>query len=978
MRTAVFGFFFLSGASGLLYQVAWIRTAGTVMGNTTHAIGTVVGVFMGGLALGAWLGGRAADRRSGARLLSLYGKLEAAIAGTALLVPLLLSGSEPLYRGLWGALENAPVVYGLLRALLVAVVLIVPTTLMGATLPVLARYFSSSPETADRDAGRAYAVNTLGAVAGTLAAGFWLVPDLGLRATTLLAAAINLAIGAASILLARGKEGGDAPPAAAPPPLPRLALAVAALSGFTSLVYEVAWTRSLVLSLGSTVYAFTLTLTVFILGLALGSAAVTLFRARANGLMLAALQLAIGVVALVLVPRLGDLPLDLAPKLEGVRKDFGSLLRTQAWVIGSSILLPTFLMGAVFPVTCRLALEGGSGVGRSVGGVYTANTLGCIAGSVGASFLFIPLLGLSGAIVGAAAMNFALSAYLLFREPRARLLAAVPAVAIAVGFLLPRWDPKVMASGAFLYGSADARSAQREGQDLRTYLDEDSKLLGQYWDSYGLVTVHELRNGTLTMRVNGKTDASTGPSDRANMAFVGHLPMLHHPAPKRAMLIGLGAGLTLKAMASHPVDRVDCVDISSAVVRAADQFREATGDVLHRPNVRIVVGDGRNALRFGREPYDVIVSQPSNLWISGMANLFTREFFREAGARLAPGGVFGQWVHAYWLSTADLQEVIRTFSEVFPHGSVWEIFPGSDYILLGTNGPARLPLAGLEARLAKTGALAEYLDAPLAPSLLGHLIADNASIRALVGEGPVTTDDLCAIEYRAPRSLHRDSRPETLRWFEAARNNRAETLLYDGAEGVSARRDRRKAVAEAVKLFAEEQPVLAMKTLPRDASDPRTKVFIDHVSDALLALAYRRLDASRDPSGAAEAFLLVPPSSARHSEAQVQLGGLALEARDLEAARRSFRIARESDPKSFGAAVGLAQIHEARREFEPALDLWREAVALRPDSVPARFQLAFCLSRLGRTEEARTECRRVLELDPGNARASRLLADLGR
>src|SRR5437016_6838676 len=187
MRALVLAFFFVSGFCGLLYEVVWIRTAGTVIGNTTHAVGTVVGVFMGGLALGGCWGGRQADRRSGGALLALYGLLEGGVALFAVAVPLLIAAAEPIFRVLWSALAGAPVAYGALRALLVGVILLPPTTLMGATLPILARFLSSSIDAAGREAGRAYAINTLGGVIGTVAAGFWLIPDLGLRATTFLA-----------------------------------------------------------------------------------------------------------------------------------------------------------------------------------------------------------------------------------------------------------------------------------------------------------------------------------------------------------------------------------------------------------------------------------------------------------------------------------------------------------------------------------------------------------------------------------------------------------------------------------------------------------------------------------------------------------------------------------------------------------------------------------------------------------------------
>src|SRR5262245_5891594 len=314
MRALVLVFFFVSGVCGLLYEVVWIRVAGTVIGNTTFAIGTVVGVFMGGLAIGAWAGGRAADRRSGAALLRLYGLLEGGIAISAAAVPFLLTASEPVFKLLWNSVGDILPLYAALRVVLMGLVLAVPTTLMGATLPVLTRFLSDSSLAAAGEAGRAYAINTFGGVAGTLVSGLWLIPTLGLRATTWVAVALNVAIAAAAVALARGKSGAIEPVLAPEPPPRRLALAVSALSGFASLIYEVAWTRSLVLSLGSTVYAFTLILTAFILGLAVGSAISSrlVHRAKDPGTALAAIQALIGLIAVALLPYLGNLPLRMA------------------------------------------------------------------------------------------------------------------------------------------------------------------------------------------------------------------------------------------------------------------------------------------------------------------------------------------------------------------------------------------------------------------------------------------------------------------------------------------------------------------------------------------------------------------------------------------------------------------------------------------------------------------------------------------
>jgi spermidine synthase len=981
-RTLVLAFFFASGLCGLLYEVVWVRAAATVIGSTTYAVGTVVAVYMAGLALGAWRGGRAADRRSGASLLRLYGLLEAGVAVSALAVPPLLDLSTPLFRLLWNFAGEVAPLYATLRLLLVALLLIVPTTLMGATLPVLSRFLASSIAAAPREAGRAYAVNTLGGVAGTLAAGFILVPGLGLRATTLGAALLNLAIAGAALLLARSASAELLPETREDAPPRRPALAVAALSGFAALVYEVAWTRSLVLSFGSTVYAFTLILAAFILGLALGSGAMALLEARFRRAetALGGVQVAIGVLALGLLPFLGDLPLRVAATLERLRERPGDLLWAEAGILGLLVLVPSLFMGAVFPLACRMAGGSDRAVGRSVGAVYTWNTIGAIAGSLAASFLFVPWIGLDASIRAAATLNLVLAGLLLLSGP-ARLRPAVllPAAAAAAAWLLPAWNPKILSSGLYLYGSMEGRGAREKGVDLRSHLERDTDLLGQYWDAYGLVTVHRRHDGVISMRVNGKADASTGPIDTANMLYVAHLPLLHHPAPRRALLIGLGGGLTLGAMERHPLERIDCVEISRAVVRGQAHFREAVGDVLGDPRARLILGDGRNVLLFGREPYDVIISQPSNLWVSGMANLFTRDFFEEASRRLSPGGLFGQWIHAYRLSVHDFRDVVRTFAAVFPQGGLWEVFPGSDYVLIGSRDALPLEAGALAERIAKTKALEEYLGPDPVVGLLGHLVADASRVRSSAGPGRIITDDRCSIEYTAPRALSRDTSREVLDWLSLLRRETpALPAGMDGARAAAAarRRQARAALAEAVALRSEGHQPRALALFARERAelhvDPRTRAFLDRASAEIVESAQKWRDEGR-AKGAIVALRQVPRESSHYAAAQAELGDLHHEAGAIAEARAAFEEASRADPRSFPAAVGLAQILEVEGRFAAAAERYRDALAIRGDSAPAHAALASCLSRAGRAEEALQAARRALEIDPGNERARGIL-----
>lgn len=791
MHVAALALFFTSGFCGLLYEVVWIRAAGTVLGNTTHATGTVVAVYMAGLALGARLGGSWADRRSPRRGIVLYGALELGTAAAAMLVPFLLKAAEPLVGWGYRFLGEGHPAFLFLRAGTVALILFPPTLLMGATLPALARFLAAGTPDPARPTARAYAINTLGGAAGTLAAGFLLVPSLGLRATTWVAVALNLAVAAAAFALARCRGGSDpaeargfgAESALPEKPVPLAARLLVALGGAAALIYEIAWTRALVLSLGSTVYAFTLILTAFILGLAAGSAAAARLLPRVRdprpGLALA--QAGTGLSAILLLPFLGDAPVRVGSLLTRFGRDFERTLALEAAAVGCFVFIPTLFMGAAFPLACRWAGLSERGLGRAVGSLLAWNTSGSIAGTLLASFALVPALGLDATITAAASVNFAAGAALFMTpRPRWRLAAAAAALALPLAWALPRWDVGTLSTGAHLYG-----------------LRFRGEVLAHAWDAYGLATVHRDSRAHLLLKVNGKTDGSTAPEDMATQRLLGHLPLLHHPRPRRVFVIGLGLGVTAAAVARHPVERLDVVELSPAVARLAGCFREANENVLGDPRTRLHVGDGRTAVRFGREFYDVLISEPSNLWISGMAGLFTRDFLGEARRRLAPGGLACLWVHAYRLDPEDFRCVVRTFFHVFEHGSLWEVTPGGDYLLMGSPDPVGRPLSLLRARLAETR-LDGHFTEPTPAAFLEGLLAAAPAARGFAGPGPLLTDDRCILEYTAPKAIHRESGTRTLALLDALRRAPAERELYegDGLEEIARRRELRRRGAE--------------------------------------------------------------------------------------------------------------------------------------------------------------------------------------
>ncbi len=778
-------FFFGSGFAGLVYQVVWTRQAGLLLGNTTAAIGTVVAVFMGGLALGSALAGRWAARNAmqPARLLRAYAVLEAAIGALSLVLPFLFRAAEPLHH----ATYESPALFGLMRVTITAAIFLAPATLMGATLPILVQYFARESTGTARTAGRLYAINTAGAAAGTAAAGLALLPAIGLTGATLVAAAINLTIGAWAFSLARRDEPPIAPTTTPPDEQPpSLAIYVLyALSGFAALLFEVTWTRALTLAIGSTAYAFTLVLMAFIGGLAIGAAlaARQVDRIADPGKLFAIVQILIAAMSIGLFLLLRDLPETLVNLYAVMQESFVGLKAVELVVICMFVLVPTILMGTLLPISCRIA-AGAQSSGQAIGRLYAWNTVGCIAGSAVASFALIPHLGLDrtlrvGAIIGAVIGAIATVAFVA--SPKRLRLVGGAAVVIVAALVVPGWDAASMSLGAYVYGPAMERYAAQHHIDLSERIAKEPKPVAVFWDSYALVTIHRDQD-RMAMRINGKIDASTSTVDQATQTLLGQIPMLLHPDPKSALVIGLGSGITLANVASHANVRVDCIELCPAVAQAAELFRDANDDVLHNPRVRLRINDARTHVQYARARYDVITAEPSNLWLSGMANLFTREYFVTARARLNDGGLMAQWLHAYSLPAEDFRAVVRTFMDVFPQTHIWETDPRGDYLLLGWTSEPRIDLDLLTRRLASLQTRPERQACGLADvvSFLGNLVSARPELREMCASAPAITDDHCWIEYTAPRALYRDERAKIVEFLDPARG--APAALFTGGD----------------------------------------------------------------------------------------------------------------------------------------------------------------------------------------------------
>jgi spermidine synthase len=782
---------FFSGATALVYQVVWLRMLTLVFGHTVHAITTVLAAFMAGLAVGSLVMGRRARQVSDP--LAAYAWLEIGIGVYAAALPWLFELGSALYLALGRALGVASGPFAMAQFLIVFLLLFAPTALMGATLPVVSQALGRAGGSPGRLVGALYAINTFGAVFGVAVAGYGLLPAAGNRITLWAAAAVNVLLGVVVLAHVRPRLRleRDAPARGATGARPRPGAATAAaatewragpilaalgVSGAVSMLYELAWTRALALVIGSSTYAFTAMLLSVLLGIAGGSALYARLAVAhpASPATFAALQLGIAAAVSLTVWAFELMPeVYLVALAWSASTAFVRLLQIAISV--GILLVPSLLIGATFPCALAVSSRGVERVAADVGALYAANTLGAIAGVMVTGFALIPSLGVHDSLRLGVAANLLLAVALWVIAPRPRAAAwwagLGAAVALAGVTALARpWDPSVMASGPAIYGTGALRWA---GRDRFARAVRETSVVYYRDGLTGTVSVHR-KADRLFLRINGKTDAGTG-GDMQTQVMLGHLPLLAHPDPRRVLVIGLGSGITPGAVARHPVEALEVVEIEPAVLEASRFFAALHGDVLADPRVRTVLADARAHLLTRPDRYSVIVSEPSNPWISGLAALFSVEFFRLARSRLDPGGIMMQWLQAYDLLPEDLRMVVNTFRTVFPHTSVWGT-AGGDLLLLGRVEPAALDLRSIRSRYEARPRLREDLERVglrAWPNLLGLFRLGEQDTAQLAAGAGLNADDRLPLEFSAPRALYLDT---TARNLELLRSHRTSPL----------------------------------------------------------------------------------------------------------------------------------------------------------------------------------------------------------
>ena len=981
-QATVLVLFFLSGATGLVYEVVWHRMLVLVFGSTAFATATILASFMSGLALGSFCFGRLADRYRDP--LKVYAYLEAGIGVFALLFPVILSGVTAAYVGIYQQFDATFYLFSLLRFILSFLILVIPSFLMGGTLPVLSKLFIREFGRLGAGIGSLYGTNTLGAVVGTFSAGFFFIILFGAKETTYIAAAVNILIAAAAFFWSRfaplqhqdnrsttGSVDNRQPDRQPdrkpyPPYVYFVILGVYGLSGFCALAYEVLWTRVLVFYVHSTTYAFTIMLTSFLLGIALGS---LLFgrlidKSKQQLGLLAAIEVLIGLFAILSIwefRTLDDLMVSLTDRVPSWQM-FVMARYAGAFLI---MFIPTLLMGIAFPLASKIYSQNQERLGRFVGNIYSVNTVGSVLGSIAAGFVMIPLIGITNGIILVASLNLILGIVILLAHPfmgRTAKWAVVAGIAVIIpvaGAAIPTDRPLGLYSRPF--------------RDL----EEGGKVLFYDEGIGATVTVHQLppdpadKQVYKLLEVDGVNVAGTMPTLRLSQKLQGHLPVLLYKAstgkdPRNVFLLGMGTGASSYAATRHRIDRLDVLEIVAAEIDALPFFGELNRDLLSEPKVRIRIDDARNFLLATQEEYDVIESD--TIHPEQNANVFSREYFELARERLSEDGVFSVWLPMYGMSEQTFKILINTLYAAFPHVTVWyaSTQPTRHALLVGSKQKLKIDYGLLQEELAYPPVRESLAEVGLEDvfTVLGSFITDESRLSGYVADSLVSTDNRPYLAYYNPVQKGRFPlmEPKVLQIF-------AQLSL--------------PVLPYVVNMGAAETRI---RTTLENRSQARTHVLRaiahDYGRDYTNSISELENAQALTPDDGKIKNLLELARAKQFADAEkraqpaVTEGARLLKAGRLEDAEAVFRSVLEFHPASAVARYSLATIHYARGELEQATEELLKVLEIDPGSVDARYSLAIVHSKLGEHDQAELLLKEVLRLAPDHQPARTALENL--
>jgi spermidine synthase len=753
--------FFISGACGLVYEVVWLKMLSLVFGVTAIATSTTLASFMAGMALGSFWFGRLTDRSR--RPLLIYALLEIGIGIFAFIMPQIMAALDGLYVFIY---QNVSISYfwlSIIRLLLSFLVLLIPTTLMGGTLPVISRFVTARFSQLGYRVSQLYFINTLGAVVGTFATGFFLIALLGINQSAYLAGTLNLLIAVGVLLLHKFQRpsletvqsvdftqpGAPSPPANAGSysnKMKRLVLWAIGISGFCSLAYEVLWARALIFILDNTAQAFTTMLCAFLFGIAVGSLAVARWLDRSKNLLfwLAMAEILIGLFALLSIPVFGNLGFSLGDSTGNIyyptssQLGWASIRFVRSFLV---MLLPTVLMGMTFPLAIKIYSGNQSTLGKSIGKVYAINTIAGVIGSFGAGFILIPFMGVYRSVMLVAVINTIIGLVLLLSGPilryKRRLLTAFTSGLIFITALAV-----LLSYGKIMFISSIERASlvgvlyynEDVGATVKVYQDA-------FWDK--------------TLSIDGFPVAGTIIRHQDAQKSLGHFPfLLNQQVQPDVNIIGFGAGGSSWAATLYDTKSIDCVELVPAVLEAAEYLPEINHGVMTDSRLNLVQGDGRNYLALTDKTYDIISVDATSPKSAGSGSLYALEFYQACQQHLTENGLMVQWLPYHLMSQDDIKMTARTFQQVFPHSTLWFSFQRHYYVLIGTQQEINVDFQQLRYWMAQPSIQQEL--SPLGINdpydFLSCFIMDERALANYSNSAKLNTDNHPYLEYEPTMS----------------------------------------------------------------------------------------------------------------------------------------------------------------------------------------------------------------------------------
>ncbi len=966
--------FFFSGASALIYQTVWIRKFGLVFGVDVFAASTVLTAFMAGLALGNLLFGKIVDRQKSALKLFIF--LEIGIGLFALLFPITFQWLDSVYVGLYRALPLGFYATQVYRFILAFFFLLVPTTLMGGTLPVITKVFVKKMDSLGWKIGSLYSVNNLGALIGCFLAGFILMRTFGLQNAIFIGAGLNL-INALIVFFLwtfsslEQKQKTQQPvdeKSEAVEPLPtgviRFVLWAFAIEGFTTLAYEVIWTRILLgFSYDKSVYFYTTVILSFIFGLSLGSILIARMTDKRKNLLVlfGAIEVLIGLLAIVLLSVFSSVAEVLNTWRFGYTENWWGSLGREYLLFFLVMIVPTTLMGMTFPIVSKICTPHLKRLGSRIGEIGFLDTVGSIFGAFAGGFILIPLFGVIKAVVFSAVINIVIGLFAVLIHPKTSskfkggFIGATVAVFVVLMMFLPdktyfqHWQTKRLSDRLLYY---------HEGADAT-------------------VAVPQHNDGIKFLSINGSVTAFANYGDTRVHKMLGYLPYFLHDHPKNALVIGLGMGITAQSLMMPEMKQVDCVEINGGVVEAAaGYFAAENGDVLSEDRLNMIIDDGRSYLHMTEKKYDIITSNAVHARLSG--SLYTTEFYEICKERLTENGIMCQWTSTNWLTPQEFASLVTAFQNSFRHTSLWLVNAGH-LLIIGTPEPLSLQMSSLQEKCAhpkvKADLAAYMLDSPEA--LLAHFVADERQLHTLVQNAPMNTDDKPIAEFS--RVVSKMQIPEVILGLIQVKQNPLDLVNFGQlqVDEMTQAKQRIRDYSLAEKYYLEGafsnniygEPFLALNML-RQAIDliPDDYRYREEAASINLAL-------TRQP-GLSEAQLLTHLDNAiGHLEVMVRqhptsafdwnnLGFVYMNRGLLDNAEAAFLRAIALAPDYPLPHIYIASVYAGRGDAEAAERELYTALEFFPNELEALYRLGILYTVTHSEDKAKRMFEQIVALDP--------------